>query len=186
MEDSKIIDLYWKRSETAITESSNKYGKYCKSISYNILHNLEDALECVNDTWLAAWNNMPPQKPNILSAFLGKITRNLSINRYKAYTTQKRGGNQMDLALSELEECISGSDPIAEAIDQMTLTTAIDSFLHNQTQERRMIFVRRYWYLSTIEEIARDYGMSLSKTTSLLFRMRKELKEYLEKEGIHL
>ena len=92
----------------------------------------------------------------------------------------------MDLALSELEECISGSDPIAEAIDQMTLTTAIDSFLHNQTQERRMIFVRRYWYLSSIEEIARDYGMSLSKTTSLLFRMRKELKEYLEKEGIHL
>jgi RNA polymerase sigma-70 factor (ECF subfamily) len=147
---------------------------------------LEDALECVNDTWLSAWNVMPPKRPDRLSAFLGKITRNLSINRYKAGTTQKRGGGQMDLALTELEECIPDKNSIDEAIDQMTLTTAIDSFLHKQPQQKRMIFVRRYWYLSSIDEIAKDYGMSRSKTTSLLFRMRNELKEHLEMEGIYL
>lgn len=184
MEDSMIIDLYWKRLERAITESSIKYGSYCHSISYNILHNTEDVSECVNDTWLAAWNTMPPKRPDLLGAFLGKITRNLSLNRYKLYSAQKRGGSQTELALSELEECLSDGNPVEETIDQMTLTKAIETYLNSQTSERRKIFVRRYWYLSPIDEIAADFSMSRSKATSLLFRMRKELKLHLEKEGI--
>lgn len=186
MEDHKIIELYWKRLERAITESSNKYGKYCHTISYNILHNTEDVYECVNDTWLAAWNTMPPQRPNYLGAFLGKITRNLSLNRYKIYSAKKRGGCQTELALSELEECLTDGNPVEDAIDQMTLTESINRFLFAQPQERRDIFVRRYWYLSPIDEIAEEFSMSRSKTTSLLFRMRNELKIHLEKEGIQV
>ena len=186
MEDYKIIELYWARKEQAISESSNKYGSYCRTISYNILHNNEDVHECINDTWLAAWNTMPPQRPNLLSAFLGKITRNLSLNRYKQNTAKKRGFGQMELALSELDECIPSSVSVEDAIDQIELTKAIDDYLYQQTQERRMVFVRRYWYLSPIDEIARDFSMSRSKATSLLFRMRKELKLHLEKEGIYI
>lgn len=184
MEDHKIIDLYWNRSESAISESSAKYGNYCHSISYNILHNTEDVSECVNDTWLAAWNTMPPKRPDLLGAFLGKITRNLSLNRYKANATKKRGGSQTDLALSELEDCLSSGNPVEESVDQLILTKAIESYLLGQSRQRRMVFLRRYWYLSPIDEIAADFSMSRSKTTSLLFRMRKELKLHLEKEGI--
>lgn len=184
MEDHMIIDLYWKRCESAITESSNKYGNYCHTISYNILHNSEDVSECVNDTWLAAWNTMPPKRPDLLGAFLGKITRNLSLNRYKSNSAQKRGGSQTELALTELEECISDGNPVEESMDQMALTKAIESYLMSQSSQRRKIFVRRYWYLSPIDEIAADFSMSRSKATSLLFRMRKELKLHLEKEGI--
>ncbi len=186
MEDYKIIELYWKRLENAITETAKKYGNYCQTISYNILHNTEDASECVNDTWLAAWNNMPPKRPDILSAFLGKITRNLSLNRYKLYTAQKRGGGQTELVLSELEDCLSEGNPVEEAMDQIELTSALNKFLYAQSQERRDIFIRRYWYLSPIDEIAADFSMSRSKATSLLFRMRKELKQHLEQEGIQI
>lgn len=186
MEDHKIIELYWQRMECAILETANKYGNYCQTISYNILHNMQDACECVNDTYLAAWNTMPPQKPDRLSAFLGKITRNLSLNRYKAYSAKKRGAGQVELALTELEDCLSSGNPVEEAVDQMILTCAINSFLYGQSQERRNIFIRRYWYLCPIDEIARDFSMSRSKATSLLFRMRKELKLHLEKEGIQV
>ena len=186
MEDHKIIDLYWQRSEQAITESSNKYGPYCRTISYNILHNNEDVHECVNDTWFAAWRSIPPERPNILSAFFGKITRNLSVNRYKQNTAKKRGYGQVDLALSELDECIPSAWSVEEVINQKELIRAIDTFLFDQSQERRIIFVRRYWYLSPIDEIAEDFSMSRSKVTSLLFRMRNELKLHLEKEGIHV
>ena len=184
MEDHKIIELYWARSEQAISESSRKYGTYCRTIAYNILHNTEDVHECINDTWFAAWNTMPPQKPNILSDFLGKITRNLSLNRYKLISAQKRGAGQIDLALSELEDCLPTGNLVEEEIDQLLLTQAIDSYLFTQSQERRKIFVRRYFYLSPIDKIAKDFSMSRSKVTSLLFRMRKELKQHLEKEGI--
>lgn len=186
MEDHKIIELYWLRLEQAISETSNKYGKYCHIISYNILHNTEDVHECVNDTWLAAWNTMPPKRPDRLGAFLGKITRNLSLNRYKSYTAKKRGAGQTEFVLSELEGCLPTDDHVEEVIDQIALTTAIENFLYAQTPERRNIFVRRYWYLSPIEEIAKDFSMSRSKATSLLFRMRKELKLYLEKEGVQI
>ena len=186
MEDEKIIDLYWERSETAISETSEKYGRYCHYIANNILHNDEDAGECVNDTYWGAWKAMPPQRPNRLSTFLGKITRNISLNRFKQYTTEKRGFGQTELVLSELEDCIPAVDTIEQATDEMDLVESINRFLNAQQEIKRNIFVRRYWYLSPIKEIADQYGMSESKTASILFRLRNELKLHLEKEGIEL
>lgn len=184
MEDGKIIELYWARDQRAVRESDEKYGRYCHSISYNILYNDQDAQECVNDTWLNAWNAMPPQRPNRLAVFLGKITRNLSLNRYRLYHVEKRGQGQTALALSELEECVSTSNSPEQASEERLLVESIESFLYAQPQQKRDIFVRRYWYLSAVKEIARDYSMSESKVKSLLFRMRGELKLHLEREGI--
>lgn len=186
MNDNKIVDLYWEHSETAISETSNKYGKYCHYISYNILHNDEDAKECVNDTYLHAWNAMPPHRPNQLSTFLGKITRNLSYNRYKGYVAKKRGLGQTDLVLSELEECVPSSEDIDQIVDEMVLVEAINVFLASLSQIKRIVFIRRYWYLSSIKEIAEQYSMNENKVKSMLFNARHKLKNYLEKEGIVL
>lgn len=186
MRDNEIINLYWEREETAITESENKYGSYCHTISYNILHNDEDAEECVNDTWLGAWKSMPPQRPERLSTFLGKITRNLSLNRFKKYTAEKRGMGQTELVLSELEDCISGETSVEQIVDELVLVKSINDFLYAQPEQKRNIFIRRYWYLFPIKDIAAVYNMSESKVASLLFRMRNELKRHLEMEGIQL
>jgi len=186
MEDCKIVDLYWARSESAITETSNKYAKYCHYISYNILWNNEDADECVNDTYLCAWKAMPPQRPNRLSTFLGKITRNLSLNRYKSYTAQKRGAGQMELVLSELDDCVPANTSVEQETDEILLVEAINNFLSELPTVSRIVFVRRYWYLSGIKEIAEQYGMSESKVKSTLFRTRNKLKLCIEKEGIIL
>lgn len=186
MRDQEIIDLYWARKEAAIPATAEKYGRYCHTISYNILHNHEDAEECVNDTYLGAWKSMPPNRPERLAAFLGKIARNFSLNRFKQYTAKKRGIGQTELALSELEDCIPAETGIEQIMDEMILVRSIDRFLWEQPEQKRNIFIRRYWYLSSIRDIARDIGMSQSKVTSLLFRMRNELKAHLEKEGITL
>ncbi len=186
MEDGKIIDLYWARSERAIEETDQKYGAYCTAIARNILHDEEDARECVNDTYLRAWNAMPPQRPDRLAVFLGKITRNLSLNRFRLTRTEKRGAGQTALALSELEECVSGRDDPALAAEAGVVTACIEGFLCRQSKTRRDIFLQRYWYLSPVKEIARDHAVSESKVTALLFRMRKELKQYLEQEGIEV
>lgn len=186
MNDDEILDLYWNRSENAIAATAEKYGNYCRTISYNILHNDEDAMECVNDTYLGAWKSIPPHRPERLGAFLGKITRNLSLNRFKEYTAQKRGMGQTHLVLSELSECIPSTDNVEQTVEEMLLVNSIEQFLYALPQQKRNIFIRRYWYLSPIKDIAGVYGMSESKLTSLLFRMRKELKEHLEKEGIIL
>ena len=183
MRDYEIVDLYWKRSEAAIAETSAKYGSYCHAISYNILNNDEDAEECVNDTWLGAWNSMPPQRPNRLAVYLGKITRNFSLNRYKQYAAEKRGGGQTELALAELEDCIPASATVEQMVEEKALVEAINRFLYTQPEQKRNIFIRRYWYLYSIRDIASAYGMSESKVASLLFRMRNELKKHLEKEG---
>lgn len=184
MKDHEIIDLYWKRLENAISATAEKYGKYCHSISYNILHSREDAEECVNDTWLGAWKSMPPQRPECLSAYLGKITRNLSLNRFKQYNAQKRGLGQTELVLSELEDCIPARTDVEQAVEEMILVKSINQFLWEQPEQKRNLFIRRYWYLSPIREIAENYGMSESKVSSLLFRMRNKLREHLEKDGI--
>ncbi len=184
MDDSKIIELYWERSENAIAETAKKYSNYCRRISYNILRNDEDAEECVNDTYLNAWNSMPPHRPNRLSTFLGKITRNLSLNKYKQYTAKKRGSGQTELVLSELEECIPGATDVEQAVDEIILTEALNRFLANQPQKKRIVFSQRYWYLMPIKEIAEQWSMSESQTKSMLFRIRNELKLHLEKEGI--
>ena len=186
MKDEEIIALYWERDEKAIAVTSDKYGSYCRSIAYNILHNLEDVQECVNDTWLGAWKSMPPKRPDCLSVYLGKITRNLSLNRVKQYNAEKRGSGQTQLVLSELEDCIPAETSVEQKIEEMVLSKAISQFLHAQPKQKRNIFIRRYWYLYSIRDIAAAYDMSESKVTSLLFRMRNELKAHLEKEDIIL
>lgn len=186
MDDEQIVDLYWARSEIAISETANKYGRYCHSIAYNILHNNEDSEECVNDTYMRAWGAVPPQRPNRLSAFLGKITRNLSLNRYEKYTAQKHGEGQVPMALDELQECIPVSDNVEQVIEDAELVELFNHFLATLPQEVRKIFMRRYWYLSSIKEIAEDYGFNESKVKMILLRARNELKQILEKEGVVL
>ncbi len=184
MEDKQIIELFWQRSESAITAAADRYGPYCSRIAENILGNKEDAEECVSDTWLSAWKYIPPDKPICLGAYLGKITRNLSLNRVKYYAAQKRGCGQTDLVLSELEGCLPAANSIEQEMDEHFLKEAVERYLYSLPAQRRNIFIRRYWYMMSVKEIAKTYGMSESKTASLLFRMRKELKSYLEKEGI--
>lgn len=186
MEDSEIIGLYWQRSEQAVSATAEKYGGYCTAIAERILADPEDARECVNDTWFSAWSSIPPQKPERLGAYLGRIARNLSLNRAKARGAEKRGGGQRELALSELEECVPDPRGVEEAVEERELTQALDRFLRAQSLPRRNIFIRRYWYLVPVRELAVEYGMSESAMTSLLFRMRGKLKRFLEQEGIAL
>lgn len=183
MEDGKIIELFWARDETAITETAKKYSKYCFRISNTILQNSEDAEECVNDTYLNAWNAMPPHRPARLSTFLGKITRNLSLQKHIKYSAQKRGGGQVELALSELEECIPAKTGVEQAAEGQLLAETLDAFLRGLPQEVRGIFVARYWYLYPVQEIAKRNGISESKVKSMLYRTRKKLKACLEREG---
>lgn len=167
MDDSKIVELYWERSENAIVETSKKYSRYCCYISFNILHNNEDAEEFVNDTYMRAWNSVPPHRPNCLSTFLGKITRNLSFDKYKKYNAEKRGCGQTDFVLSELDECVPSSESVEQTIDEMALVDAINRFLTSLTQTDRKVFMRRYWYVSPVKEIAGAYGMNESKVKSI-------------------
>ena len=143
MDDAKIVQLYWDRNEQAISVTANKYGNYCTSIAINILGNREDAEECVNDTYMNAWNSMPPHRPNILSTFLGKIVRSLSIKRYKHNTADKRGGGQATVVLDEIAEFVSDTDSVEQEIDHRELVKAIDSFLDRLPTDKRSIFVCR-------------------------------------------
>ena len=181
MKDEEMVGLYWMRSEDAVAATAEKYGNYCYSIAFSILHNAEDAEECVNDAYLAAWNSIPPHRPERVAAFLGKITRNVSLNRWKQYNAQKRGEGQTELALSELEECIPAKTGIEQAVEDELLTWSIEKFLYSQPRLKRNLFIRRYWYISSIQELADEYGMSESKVKSLLFRMRKKLKHNIAK-----
>ncbi len=186
MDDKQILDLYWTRSETAISETTKKYGRYCHVIAYNILHNAEDSEECVSETWLKAWNSMPPHRPGRLSAFLGKITRNLSLNRYRQCNAEKRGRGQVTLALDELRECIPAANPVEQIVDKMVLTDILNCFLASLGVEARNVFMRRYWYLCSVREIAEELHIGESKVKMILLRSRNELKVLLEKEGIVL
>lgn len=186
MEDSEIIELFFTRSESAISETVKKYGKYCSKIAMNILSSSEDAEECISDAYLSAWNNIPPVRPTLFSAFLGRIVRNLSINKYKANHTKKRGGHETNLVLSELEECIPSGSNVESEQEAKVIAKTIDSFLRTIDDESRIIFVRRYWYADSIADISSCYHMSESKVKSMLFRIRNKLRTYLEKEGIAL
>jgi RNA polymerase sigma-70 factor (ECF subfamily) len=185
MDDQQIVDLYWQRDEKAIDQTQKKYGKYCHTIAYAILHSHEDAEECVNDTYLRAWGAIPPAKPGRLSTFLGKITRNLSLDRYEKNTAQKRSG-PVELVLDELSECIPDADSALDPIDMIALGDAINAFLGGLPQKTRQIFLRRYWYMSPVKDIARDTGMSEGAVKVSLLRTRESFKAYLEKEGIVL
>ena len=183
MTDDDIVKLYWDRKETAITETSGKYGAYCSSIAYNILYNRDDADECVNDTWLHAWNAMPPQKPSILSAFLGKITRNLSFDLYKKLHREKRGGDGIDLVLDELAEIVSGGEDPADSFDTAELKKEINLFLDSLPDDKRNMFVLRYWYADSVSSIAKRFATTENTVSVTLNRLRKSLKNYLTERG---
>jgi RNA polymerase sigma factor (sigma-70 family) len=184
MDDHEIIMLYLERSEMAIYETANKYSKYCKYISFNILHNNEDVEECINETYLRLWNTIPPNYPNNLLTFLGKIVRNLSLNKFKQYVAKKRGEGSIELLLSELDECIPSKNNVEKAMEEIHLVKVLNNFLFKLPKIKRVIFVRRYWYISSINEISKQYNMSESKVKSMLFRIRNQLKNYLEEEGL--
>lgn len=184
MDDKEIIGLYFARSEEALTETAKKYGPYCHSIAYHILENHDDSKECVNDAYLRVWNAIPPEKPVSLRAYLGKITRNLALGRYRAGHTQKRGGC-VEVAMEELREATAGVSP-EEAIDRTELMQLIEAFLDELSPQARVFFLRRYWYFSTVKEIAADYHVSVSSVKVSLLRSRNALKTRLEKEGIQV
>lgn len=183
MEDSKIIELFFDRDENALLQTSAKYGAYCSSIAFNVLGNPEDAGECMNDTLLRAWNSIPPQRPQSLRAYLGRIARNLALDRYDRLTAEKRGGGQYELALDELSECIAETE---RPYEDSQLSALIDAFLEKQDAEKRKMFVKRYFYLDPVKKIAKDLSVSESKVKTTLLRLRNSLKEELQKEGINI
>ena len=186
MDDAKIVQLYWDRNEQAIPVTANKYGNYCTSISINILGNREDAEECVNDTYMNAWNSIPPHRPNILSTFLGKIVRNLSIKRYKHNTADKRGGGPAIVVLDEIAEFVSDTDSAEQEIDRKELVKAIDSFLDRLPANKRNIFICRYWYFDSVSDIANRFGMTENNVSVTLNRLRLKLHNYLLERGFEL
>jgi len=188
LEDNRIIELFWQRQETALTETRKKYGAYCFRIAYNILKNSEDSEECVNDTYLHAWQAIPPKRPEHFAAFLGKITRNIALQRFIRYNAAKRNGSETALALEELRESAlpTGEIETERIAEASEINRALADFLGGLTKEARVVFVLRYWHLYSVADIAARCCMSESKVKSMLFRARKKLKEHLEKEGIDL
>ena len=181
MEDYRIVDMYWDRDEGAIAESDKKYGRMLNSLSFALLSSREDAEECVNDTYIDAWNAMPTARPDNLGAFLSKITRRISIDRFRKQHRQKRGG--LDNLTLELTDCIPSSESVESEYENGRLKETLDSFLYSLDREKRVMFVRRYFYSHSIEQISEQMNISVAKVKTTLFRIRKSLKEYLEKEG---
>lgn len=184
MQDSEIVELYWQRNEAAIAHTSDKYNAYCQKIAQNILGSPEDSEECVNDAYLAAWNSIPPMRPNSLATYLGKLTRNISINRYKSLHAARRGGGEFALSLDELDDCVA--DTLVEQQDAEQLGRLISEFLYTKPAEVRQVFVRRYFYSDSLTDIADAFGMSLPKVKAMLHRTRLSLREHLEKNGINI
>lgn len=186
MDDVRIVELYFERDESAISATEEKYGKYCTSIAKNILGNFEDAAECVNSTYLYTWNSIPPHRPNNLRTFLGKITRNLSLNRYKQNTADKRGAGELPAVLDELSALISNRSDVENEIIAKELVGEVNAFLGTLSQKQRGIFIRRYWHTESIADIAEKFSMKESAVTMTLTRIRKGLNEYLKKGGFML
>lgn len=183
MEDNRIVQLYWDRDQEAIPATSEKYGNYCGAIAWNILGNREDAEECVNDTWLRAWNSMPPHRPSLLSTFLGKITRNLAFDRFSFLRAEKRGGGELPSVLEELGECVSNTDDLEQTVDERELARAINDFLAALPTAKRNVFIRRYWYTEPISAIGRRYGMGDGAVSMTLSRLRQKLRIHLMERG---
>ena len=201
MEDEKIVQLIWDRNENGINELSEKYDRYCFCISERIVHDEEDAKECVNDTWLFTWNSIPPRRPSILSSFVSKITippsrpsvlstflakivRNLSLNRYRDMHALKRGGSSVNIAIEELNECITDGKTVEKDMEYKLLTESIEDFLWKQTKRNRTVFLKRYFYVMDIKEIAEELDIKEGTVKSILSRMRKKLAVWLEKEAV--
>ena len=186
MEDEKIIELYWQRQEGAITVTEEKYGPYCTAIADRILHSVRDTEECVNDTWLAAWNAMPPHRPSILSAFLGKLTRNLAFNRYARNRAEKRGGGEIELVLDELAEVVSGHEDVHSELERRELIREINAFLQALDAKKRNLFLQRYWYAHSVGDIAARWGMKETAVSMALHRLRCDLQQHLTERGFAL
>ena len=186
MEDEKIVSLYWDRSEAAIRETEAKYSRYLTKIAFNILNDMEDSRESVNDTYLAAWDSMPPHRPNVLSAYLGKLTRRISIDLFRYRSREKRSASQYALSLEELDECLSGGNTTEEAVDAKLLAEAIGRYLRTLPAQTRTVFVGRYYYMDPVKEVARYCHITESNCKTLLHRTRLGLKDYLTKEGYAL
>ena len=186
MDDSRIVELYWRRSGDAIAETSRKYGGYCYAIAYNLLSSVRDAEECVNDTWLGAWNAIPDNRPQYLAPFLGKIARRLAFNRFRADRAEKRGGGELPLVLEELGGCVPAVPSAAQAVEDGELEAEINRFLHALPPRDCDVFLRRYWYGQELADIAAERRCGVGKVKSSLFRTRKALRAYLEQEGVIL
>lgn len=185
MHDDRIVELYWSRDEQAIGYTAEKYGAYCSSVAGNILHSPQDREECVNDTWLRAWNGIPPQRPGNLKMFLAKITRNLAFDRYKAQTAQKRNAG-MELVLHELEECIPAAGQVEDRLIARELAACINGFVRGLPVREGNVFLRRYFFGEAPGEIGERYAISPGNVAVILARTRKKLRAHLEKEGYHL
>ena len=184
MNDVQIVDLFWQRSERAIPETDRKYGGYCQAIAYNICGSREDAEECVNDTWLGAWNAMPDARPAQLPPFLGAITRRAAIDSYRRAHRAKRGGGQTALALEELGECVPAPDGVERELEAAELRRALDAFVAALPETERKMFVARYWFLAPVAEIADRLGCSEGRVKTALYRTRGRLRAYLREEGL--
>ena len=185
MEDGQIIDLYWNRDQRAIRETEGKYGKLLSGIAWNLLHSREDTEECVNDTYLRAWEAIPPSRPGAFRTWLGQITRNLSLDRWKSRRAEKRGGGA-EVLLGELEDCVPVSRGPEQTLEDQALAELLNAFLRGLSREGRAIFLRRYWYGQGVAEIAKALGCGEGKVKSSLFRSRRALRDYLEGEGVAL
>lgn len=184
MEDQRIVDLYWNRDEDAILHTQRKYGGLCQTIANNILGNPQDAEECVNDAYLKVWNSIPPERPESLLGFLSRVVRNISLDKYRFNRAEKRSRGA-DIMFSELEECLS-DESLAALNEDEGIVDAINRFLKTLDQENRILFVRRYYYMDSNETLAKTFGMNDNTIRQRLFRMRENLKKFLEKEGIGL
>ena len=184
MEDRKIVDLYWQRDENAIPETAAKFGGYCRTIAYNILSDAEDAEECLNDTWLRAWNTMPTNRPSRLAPYLGKLSRWISLTRLRENTSLKRGGGETALVLDELADAVDSGADVEKAVELKELNAALRRFLKTLGETERQVFLARYWFIASIAEIAEKFGFSESKVNSMLHRTRKKLLGYLKEEGL--
>ncbi len=183
MEDKHIVALFWSRDERAIRETDSRYGRYLWAVAFRVLADREDSDECVNDTYLKAWEAMPPHRPSSLSLFLGRITRHLAVDCYRRRAAQKRVTSEYTLSLDELAECVGGGqDPVAEA-ELDALTHTVSAFLREQSAQTRQVFLWRYYFMDSIADIAARLGTSVSQVKSLLYRTRVSLRAYLEKEG---
>ena len=186
MDDKAIIDLYFARDQEAIQATAQEYGAYCASIAKKILGDQGAAEECVNDTWLKCWQSIPPQRPNSLKSFAGRIARNLALSALRGSNAQKRGGGQVQLALDELSEVVSGGETPEGALDRKAFRAALDGFLAGLPENHRNLFLRRYWYLDSVEELAKRFSMSRTQVTTTLHRLRQKLRVHLQQEGFEV
>ncbi len=186
MDDRRIVELFLERSEEAILETDIKYGRYCHKIAFNVLGNDEDSEECVNDAYMRAWGSIPPNEPDSMASYIGRITRNLALDKLRQKQSDKRGNGEVPVVLDELAECVSGHDELERRQDSAEIAAAIDSFLDELNSVERGVFMRRYWMMEPIADVANRYDISVSKTTTMLFRLRNRLKKHFMKEGIPL